>query len=570
MKFAKMIVGVLGFLLIIGTSRVPAQPVAVLPAANETVVQLTKQHMTTFEATLGTLSESYKVTFVAEGSPLGANLPAAEVSSFMSGQAPLTQVVSKLADAYDYDVERRGTLFLLKKKYTDPSDLPSLTPEECQQSLESVMRVATPFNPNMPPSSSGSHDPLVQEFLDTLSTEQMQALRDKRLIVASLRPAQKDIVRRMSYYLYVEQSLQNVADALGQLKRASHIDFRMGTKSQGLLFGYESLFEGTSIPVFHPLLAAQGASFNTGAQPDVPVKGSEDPSASRAVLSAGATIGSVVTAVNARGDGKRYSIDASLQAKMVTIAGATNTTADNLIKALADVYGLQVDRSDAQQPRLARPRTETISDVMLLPTATRRALPEPLLRALHFDKLDTSAASMTRIPLARQGAPPALSGSGNKKPDDPKSDLAREREQQFKAGEERLHQIKETFQQYMRLKQAPALMENEATQQLNTRIRPSITGQNPTVSLSNLSDADKQIFADLLMAECMEHMQTLLSRKLPDWISNFDDVALSGGRGVSEEGRAYVNLSFYFSVPGHSEPLMEAGYTHFLPPHQTR
>lgn len=146
-------------------------------AAGGPKVRLSSAQAASFEKALNMLAAQGKVAFVAEGLPLRATLPpdkAAELAA--SSSTPLAAVVEKLALAYDYDATRQGDVFVLKKRYTDPHDLPGLTLEECQLSLQDVVRVLNGFSP---PVKRGANDPtgeVAWGVIASLSAQQMDAM----------------------------------------------------------------------------------------------------------------------------------------------------------------------------------------------------------------------------------------------------------------------------------------------------------------------------------------------------------------------------------------------------------
>lgn len=111
-----------------------------------------------FYNALDALSQKYHVAFVAEGRPFlaGRNSPAPRANTEQaSGPDPIAPVnetppeeaansmphnslsaeeaeVQKVAAQFDYDFLHQGSVYLLQKRYSNPEDLPEVTPEECR------------------------------------------------------------------------------------------------------------------------------------------------------------------------------------------------------------------------------------------------------------------------------------------------------------------------------------------------------------------------------------------------------------------------------------------------------
>ena len=108
-----------------------------------------------FYDALDALSQKYHVAFIAEGRPFlagkngpapGANseqasgpdptmdpMPKEEAANSMPHKSlsPEEAEVQKVAARFDYDFWHQGNIYLLQKRYSNPGDLPEVTPEEC-------------------------------------------------------------------------------------------------------------------------------------------------------------------------------------------------------------------------------------------------------------------------------------------------------------------------------------------------------------------------------------------------------------------------------------------------------
>ena len=204
---------------------------APVPTAEEPLVHLTSAQARVFKDALNALSEQSHVAFVAEGWPLRATLKDKQASALADVELPLSKAVQHLAEAYDYDAQRQGKVFLLTKRYTDPADLPGVTLAECRASVEDIRDVTGPFNPQAPPEKYGVADPLIGALVASLTPSQIQAMAEKtpekRLSVSSLTPEQQAQVWRFLLYSYVQCPLRAVEQAWPDLKEAVKPDTRL-------------------------------------------------------------------------------------------------------------------------------------------------------------------------------------------------------------------------------------------------------------------------------------------------------------------------------------------------------
>jgi hypothetical protein len=137
-----------------------------------------------FASLLGALSARYHIAFVAEAEPLHPTAPPEKMANvrqaFESGTSP-EKAVEEVADAFDYEAERAaGDLFLLRKRYSDPADLPFLTFDEVHYDLATLLRSLAPLLPATPdirgPGTLNPGPYLVKRFAETLSPEQVAAM----------------------------------------------------------------------------------------------------------------------------------------------------------------------------------------------------------------------------------------------------------------------------------------------------------------------------------------------------------------------------------------------------------
>lgn len=544
-------------LLLSGSSVASAQqpPVIVDP-----LVRLTQAQAHTFREGLQTLAGQAHVTFVAEGRPLHSTLPRNSVLPLPDTAMPVSQAVETLASAYDYDVQRQGQVFRLTKRYTDSQDLPGLTLMECQQSLEDVERVTSPFNPHVAEGKMGTRHSIVGELVSSLSWQQLQAMHEtspnKALSIASLNSEQQGMAWNLALYFYVQEPMSSVENALGEVKQAADpktkLAFRWGEVDNLRVFGYEPYSDAQNHGSFRPLSSPHGQisyrgplsatlltphpvkrSDGTQQLPDDPtdplptgnnktkIQNREQEANTTAT---DATLQTVVTDLSAHQAKAVFAVDPALQSKPITVVGEANTTPDEIVQALSVVYGLRIRTMDDGTKVLTRRLFQISNDVSTLPENVRRVLPAPFLRALHSDDSD-SIADEYRLDAARSYRDQGETGMGE-------------------VNAAALGKVQERLRsQEKRTRVLLPTMRMAAVRQLRTHIEPKFTAAlDNRVMLSSLNESDKQAFAVVLMAQYLQNLRPLLSRRVPEFISRFDQIYLTGGLTATAQGKQYLGL----------------------------
>ena len=234
---AVLVAAVLSLLL---PSLSPAQ------AEPNVVVRMTPPQAASFAGAFTELSRQAHVMIVAEDQPLHTALTpgaAAELKLNKDGE-PLSALLPKLADAYDYDVQPSGKAFVLKKRYTDAADLPSITVKECALGLAEISRYAESFNPHVPLDEVGKTS-VISDLIYSLTPEQLEAMGDNKrgVPVSSLSAIQQEEVQQFVLFFYVQRALRDLPDTLTFLNRTA-ADPKFGwhffPQMNARLFGYDS------------------------------------------------------------------------------------------------------------------------------------------------------------------------------------------------------------------------------------------------------------------------------------------------------------------------------------------
>lgn len=177
------------------------------------------------------LAQQTHTTLVVEDQPLKSSLDAAKAPKVSVGGEAFSTLLPKIAAAYDYDVlplenaSVAGRVFLLKKRFTDPNDLPDVTLAECNEALKNIADLIAPFNPHF---TQGGIEktPAMRDFLLSLTPAQIQGLGDKEhgLPVASLDLPQQQVVQLLLQFFYVQMPTRDLPSLMQQIKSATESD----------------------------------------------------------------------------------------------------------------------------------------------------------------------------------------------------------------------------------------------------------------------------------------------------------------------------------------------------------
>lgn len=466
-----------------------------------------------FKGSLISLAAQASVGFVVEGQPLRDELPPDKALSY-NRLDPVPEVVAKIADAFDYAAEPRGGIFLLRKRYRDPEDMPEVTLEECRLALEDVLRVTAPLNPGL--SRPGRSNTRLDEFIKVLSPDQIKQMRTG-LPISQFSPAQRAAVWQVACHLYVERSVDSVQEALRRINQATRKEaaFCFTERKQKRLFGYETLSESAPRrPVFHGL-AAGDAVFGKRPEASDARRRQEAPPVKAAPENVTRTLREWAESLNERGrrtasGALPAAVEDALAAKTATIIGCEREPPDRVLQALADLYGLRLQTDYAAgtgkpEPtgyRLTRFRPRAARSMADLAEQLSRVFPAPLVRAAQ------------PYSLIRH----------------------------------------ENFFKVRRLGKT-------ALRQLRERVEPKITAaKNRRAPLSDCGEEARGRLAVGLIAEAMDTITTRALDTPPSYISDFPQAILTGGFERSPDPGKPPTFTVFFCRKGEKgEHFAESG-----------
>lgn len=555
-------------------------PASSAPAKASIMVRLTPAQAGVFRDALTALAEQGHTLILAEGAPLHPKLPPKDVPALPQDR-PLEEAIRKVAAAYDYDVERdterRGSIFLLRKRYTDPHDLPCVTFDECARSVQDIIRVMSPFTPDSSPGMSASPrasstinelEATFYGLINSLTPEQMQALQNKSLRVASLFPNQQALAWRFAMHFYVQIAFGEAQFPTFCFQYLPKAKIGEGTSPpHGSLPSYTFFGWGMPDPRGRPemLPFSRSLSIRNGqADPreSPPAPNADQKTAFKARLEAikqdghVTLTGQVATLSTASHEarGPRLKVDAALAAKPVTVAGEANAAPKEVFYALADLYDLQTVTDDDGALLLTRRAALPPADVAGLSGAVLTAVPDPLLRAVHSGAsviLKREADEESRRSLERGQAIEALRTTAA-------AQAGPEKQRTLDTIRQMESEVRKSFQeteQNWRQRQAdgavPAKLHQAALEWLRSAIPsyPAEVQVDRRVPFSALSETDRAAVATVLMTDFLDSVRGHYSRLMPDYVTRFDEAVFVGGPYVHEDRRGKWKFRLEVDVP---------------------
>jgi hypothetical protein len=421
-----------GSLLCFGFGVLPGQPswgqAPMPPAAS--VREATALLPDPFYEALEGLSKKYSVAFVAEGRPfpqaksgpvlpLNADPAPEEVDPSPSKDLSPEEAVQKVAGKYDYDAVRQGNVYLLTKRYTNPDDMPEVTPEECLLGLKRLGPATSPGNTE---AIAVSNDQIMSA---QVRGAQVVIERTKQRLTE--RPSDRNrgimqdlvysvMLHNLSHNFYFDAAMTRKAVTVLQWEnnRTQEPVFRWQTIEKSPVFGYDALFGPQARLFFLPvsdcdriLVAPYGTpvpcqGYTMRYDLALPDPDPTDPAglsqATKRFLddngrsSRAITLAEAIAALNKRATGRLvYKVDPAYAAKRVTLVGADNLSPEIVIQSLAAVYGQGVDHHRDNTVHLTNP---PFFDMPHTPRAVytlfhaydklvRPEIPAPIVRVMH-------------------------------------------------------------------------------------------------------------------------------------------------------------------------------------------
>ncbi len=545
----------------------PAAPVQTLPpaaaqtpsAAPDPAVSLSPLQVLLFRTAFQSLSQQAHVTFVAEGQPLKGMLRPQDAPRLNPQGESLSQMAAEVAAAYDYDAERQGSVFVLRKRYTDPADLPDVTLAECAEALSDLQKITGAVSPHLNFGLLGSNE-AVASLLTSLTPEQLERMRDKSrsipsvdgldgaivpdeeiqansnqqydlavqsqgLPLSTLMPEQRDVVRQILMVVCVQLptlglNAQKVSDAAEKDPR-----FCWHQDSVRRSFGYETsddvaknegIAKKEATKTYTSLVVTSGFAslyLVNGKPPVMPPDPTQPPLRPETVpVVESVSLARAMSDLDARDAAVKEAalpkmlVDAALAHKRVSLFGAENTPPAALFQALADVYGLSVRERSDHRLLLARHPLRIPADYVGFPEDIKNSMPLPLRRAV--------AQNLAREEAGRLSQPSTENGLGM------------------------------TWRK---------TLTTSALRVLRTAAEPRLkVAKDGRVTLSSLGDREKGAFAVALSVPQVEGLVKLANQGIPPQVARFDEICLLGGPQATN--KAKFDLALVLPVAGGAAP----------------
>ena len=328
--------------------------------------------------------------------------------------------VQQVAARFDYFAVHQGSVYLLMKRYTDPDDMPDVTPEECRNGL----KMAAKAFPGGVFASSFADSPeealkkvLVPRSFASPTPEQWARLTTVGITLSNLNPFAQHTVWIAAYKFYYQTFQDRIAGAIIEMEERPPLNpsFHWKTIEKSRVFGYDTLridfipMSDTDRVVVAPYNAPlPRASFSVRDDITVPATDITDPAAlseqtkrfldDKGEESHAVSLAQAIADLNKRAANSGvYGVDAMYAAKHVTLVGLDKLSPETAMKSLAGVYGLRVGHRDGTVT-LTAPRPFQSQSFNEVKRALISVIPAPIYRAFRIhgtpaQSTDTSLGS---------------------------------------------------------------------------------------------------------------------------------------------------------------------------------
>ena len=525
------------------------------------------QRTRSFNDALTEIAARWHIAIVAEGIPLQVSLPDVPAAAPSNSTKSVDEDVHKLVSVFDYDCQRDGEVFALSKRYTEPTDLPSMTMGEWAWVLREVKRLTDPFNPRVRSKAPypGGRDPIVGDLAASFTAGQIAALSGNGVSLRSMAPAQIALVRRFALNFYVEARVRPVDAVLDWLGKASgDVVFRyQDAPAAKRVFGYDDHSGPANGQCFSSLSGPDAGSDNFWERnifnaPN-PTPDPTDPgdSALDSPYPVDFTLGGLAERLTAAGKGRvNIEVDPSLRTKAITVAGLENAAPQAVMAAATGIYGLSLSASMAGGKRVIRcgfPADPPVPPYAAgLHDALAQVIPRPLVRAFHVEDVINTLLPLSRLPYRSYGlgSPPDPTPVAARPPweDETLPEL-------WLATQDRVNatRIAELIPQGDAVRRqsdaVPHALKILAIRRFRALVEPRVKASpGEHLPFSSLNEQERDAFATVIASECFSGFKSLCF-SAPWYISNFYRVTLTGGLSTDSDGSQTIGLFFTYPRP---------------------
>jgi hypothetical protein len=325
------------------------------------------------------------------------------------------------------------------------------------------------------------------------------------------------------------------------------------------VFGYSTPRPSGKVnpPWFHPLsrstgLEDLGIEDFSSPKPTDPDPTDPAPASVQADTAAALTLADAVAVLNARpGSMVHADVDAAVAAKPVTLAGTDNASANEVLHALANVYGLRLaDALPGSSIKITLPDVAPPSDLAALPLSLRQALPEPLVRAAHMDRMVAAEQEFDDFWMLPRDSKPSIPASSASGVEETSAELERAIQQRkraisgnadYRAGLARIKQAQATL----------PMLRLAAIRRLRTLVEPKLQAKPDGVAFAALGESEHEIVATIFLIESTQVLAELPIQPVPATVLHFDQSVLGGGFLPNAQPPSF-NMMFYMLGPNGS------------------
>jgi|GEM_PF-4284948 hypothetical protein len=455
-----------------------------------------------FEKSVVSLSEQMQCAFVVEGMPLFPQLTPQQTEELRKADAP-EAFLDKFALAYDYRVLRTKSgkrlypsAVVLQKRYSHPADIPCVTLEECRNFAFDVDNYYKRIGPNL-----SSQTELVMGIVETLTPNQLEKLRSGGLPIRSLTQKQRGEIWRMATHLH---TLRLQSAAAMYLVHADFATLReITTQIEGVGTGFRTQLEMDYLI----LRLSRGIS----ASDRLPQPKIAAPEYTDLWKRTTPVLEEALPRLNRLGAGKLTVPQAFLR-KPLYLVGEKYSSLPTLTHCLERLYNFRVLSADNQNFTLQQQRIPKNAEIEEMYRVLTEAIPDPLLRAVaptpeFLSDIERLRAESERILKTRY----ATKEEGEKS-------YRRFREVSSKIG-----YLESESEQRFRLLGAEVARQLYFGAELNLQGKDRKKG----VDFPQLDERTRTIYA----IGCLLGFADVVRKpgKIPYFITQFDDVVLTGG-----------------------------------------
>lgn len=357
-----------------------------------------------FAQELETLSKRFGVAIVAEGEPFPQ--PAARPQPALNPAFGPDQTIKEFAEFFDYDVLHEGNTYILTKRYTDPADIPDVTPEECRNGL----KLAAKAFPGGSFSSNFANSPddalikmLTMHSVGYPSEAQWTRMGQNGIPISELSNFVKHTAWLATCKFYYQPFQDRIAGTFAEMddRPPTNPLFHWKTIDNTPVFGYDTLAidfiplsDADRVVVPTNTLPLPRPGFHLREDVALPANDRTLPTllseATKLFLNqagkspAVVSLSQAVAALNKRGaDANRYDLDAMYADKHVMMAGTDRLPPEAVMHALAAAYSLQIRYSNGKVI-LAAPDPAYATDATQVKDTLIKVIPAPIYCAFRL------------------------------------------------------------------------------------------------------------------------------------------------------------------------------------------